>query len=102
MSDGYVLRDAPDSISIEPGVLATIVQRAAESVEGARVRRRRRGFDVSVDESSARVELSLAAPYGAVLPELAREVQKRVVSALGTMCGLSASVDVAVEELEGP
>jgi uncharacterized alkaline shock family protein YloU len=99
MSDGYVLRDAGGAISIEPAVLATIVQQAAESVEGARVRRRRRGVDVTVDEKAARVELSLAALYGAVLHELAREVQERVVAALGTMCGLSASVDVAVEEL---
>jgi uncharacterized alkaline shock family protein YloU len=102
VSDGYVLRDAGDSISIEPGVLATIVQRAAESVEGARVRRRRRGVDVSVEDSAARVELSLAAPSGAVLPELARTVQERVAAALATMCGLTASVDVAVEELDGP
>jgi uncharacterized alkaline shock family protein YloU len=102
MSDGFVLREAGDSISVEPGVLTAIVQQAAESVEGAKVRRRRRGLDVSVEESAARVELTLAAPYGAVLPELAREVQERVVAALGTMCGLSASVDVAVEELEGP
>jgi uncharacterized alkaline shock family protein YloU len=102
MSDGYVLREPGGSISIEPGVLATIVQQAAESVAGARLRRRRRGVDVHVEKTAARIEVALAAPFGAVLPELARDVQERVVAALGTMCGLSARVDVAVEELEGP
>ena len=102
MSDGYVVREASGSITIEPAVLATIVQRAAESVDGARVRRRRRGVDVRVEEAAARVELALAAPYGAVLPQLARAVQERVAGALETMCGLSATVDVAVDELEDP
>ena len=102
MSDGYVLREGSGSITIEAGVLAAIVQRAAESVEGARVRRRRRDVDVSVDDGAAPVELALAAPFGAVLPDVARGVQERVAAALETMCGLSATVDVAVEELEGP
>jgi uncharacterized alkaline shock family protein YloU len=100
MSDGYVLQGAGGSISIGRGALAAIVRRAAESVEGARVRRR--GLELRVDDDRARVELALAAPYGAVLPQLAREVQERVAAALATMCALTAAVDVAVEELEGP
>ena len=100
MSAGYVLREAGGSISIGGGTLATIVQRAAESVEGARVRRRR-SLDVRLDEGAAHVELALAAPYGAVLPDVARDVQERVAEALESMCGLAASVDVAVEELDG-
>ena len=55
---------------------------AAELVDGARVRRPRRGLDVIVTDGSARVELELAARYGAVLPELAREVQANVTDAL--------------------
>jgi uncharacterized alkaline shock family protein YloU len=102
MSDGYVLRESGGSITVEPGVLATIVQQAAESVGGARLRRRRRGLDVRVEEAAAHVELELTAPYGAVLPGLAREVQERIAAELRTMCGLSATVDVSVEELEGP
>jgi uncharacterized alkaline shock family protein YloU len=101
MSDGYVLRDAGGSISIAPGVLAAIVRRAAESVDGARVRRRR-GLEIRVDDTTTQVELALAAPYGVVLPDLARAVQERVAAALATMCALTAAVDVAVEELEGP
>jgi uncharacterized alkaline shock family protein YloU len=102
VSDGYVLREDVGSITIELSVLATIVHQAAESVDGAKVRRRRRDVDVRVDEGAARVELALAAPYGTVLPEVARGVQERVAAALEAMCGLSATVDVAVEELEGP
>ena len=101
MSDGYVLDAAGGSISVTPGALATIVRRAAESVDGARIRRRR-GLEIRVDGATAQVELGLAAAYGAVLPDLAREVQERVAGALGTMCALSAAVDVTIEELDGP
>jgi uncharacterized alkaline shock family protein YloU len=92
--DGGVVR-------ITDAALTQIVVRAAESVPGTRVRRPRRHLDVSIDESRARVELELAVAYGHVLPELAREVQERVVAALSTMCGVDVTaVDVSVEELE--
>lgn len=101
MSDRHVLHEGGGSISIAAGALAAIVRRAAESVSGARIRGRR-GLDVRVAGATAQVEIALVAPYGAVLPELARAVQERVADALGSMCGLRAGVDVAVEELEGP
>jgi uncharacterized alkaline shock family protein YloU len=102
MSDGYVLRENGGSIEVTPSALAQIVQRAAESVEGARARRPRRGLDLRVDEGRARVELELAARYGLVLPDLARDVQARVAEALTTMVELEIeAVDVSVEELEG-
>jgi uncharacterized alkaline shock family protein YloU len=101
MSDGYLLRGADGSISVTPAALAAIVRRAAESVDGARVRRRR-GLEVRIEGDTARIELELAAPYGEVLPDLARTVQERVADSLGTMCALRATVDVAVEELDGP
>jgi uncharacterized alkaline shock family protein YloU len=48
-----------------------------------------------------RVELELAARYGAVLPELARAVQDRVAEALRSSAGLTVErVDVAIEELD--
>ena len=100
MSDGYAIDGAGGSISVTPGALAAIVRRAAESVDGARIRRRR-GLEVRVDDSRAHVELELAAEYGLVLPDLAREVQERIASALSSMCGISASVDVTIEELDG-
>jgi uncharacterized alkaline shock family protein YloU len=100
MSEAHVLRNPAGSITIPAGTLDTIVQRAAESVRPARVRRRRRGVDVSVENGSVKVELSISAPYGTVLPDLAHAVQERVASSLGAMCGLEVTaVDVTVEEL---
>ena len=102
MSDGYVLQEESGSIDVTAGALAQIVQRAAESVDGARVRRPRRGLDLRLDDGRARVELELAARYGAVLPDLARDVQERVAEALATMVDLDVeAVDVSIEELEG-
>jgi uncharacterized alkaline shock family protein YloU len=100
MSDSYVLDGAGGSITVTPGALAAIVRGAAESVDGARVRRRR-GLDIDVEDANARVELSLAAEYGVAIPELARDVQERVAAALAAMCTLTASVDVTIEELDG-
>jgi uncharacterized alkaline shock family protein YloU len=82
MSDGYVLREDGGSIEVTAGALAQIVQRAVESVEGARVRRPRRGLDLRLEDGRARVDLELAARYGIVLPDLARDVQERVAEAL--------------------
>jgi uncharacterized alkaline shock family protein YloU len=102
MSDGHVLQEDGGSISVTPGALGQIVQRAAETVEGARVRRPRRGLDLHVDDGRVRVELELAARYGIVLPDLARDVQERVAEALASMVELDVqSVDVSIEELEG-
>jgi uncharacterized alkaline shock family protein YloU len=97
--------------TLAPGVKVTdsavtqIVVRAAEGVEGARVRRPKRHLpkrhlDVEIDSGSARVELELTVDYGKVLPDVARDVQERVAAALGTMCGVPVTaVDVFVEEL---
>ena len=102
MSGGYVLEEEGGSIDVTAGALAQIVQRAAESVEGARIRRPRRGLDLRVEEGRARVELELAVRYGIVLPDLARDVQARVAEALSTMVDLDVeAVDVSIEELEG-
>jgi uncharacterized alkaline shock family protein YloU len=102
MSDGYVLREDGGSIDVTAGALAQIVQRAAESVEGARVRRPRRGLDLRLEDGRARVELELAVRYGVVLPDLARDVQARVAEALEAMVDLDVeAVDVSIEELEG-
>ena len=101
MSDGYVLREDGGSIDVTAGALAQIVQRAAESVEGARVRRPRRGLDLRLEDGRVRVELELAVRYGIVLPDLARDVQHRVADALSAMVELDVeAVDVSIEELE--
>ena len=93
--------DDGGAVRITDAALTQIVVRAAESVQGIRVRRPRRHLDVAIDGASARVELELAVSYGRVLPDAARDVQERVAGALGSMCGLDVtSVDVSVEELD--
>ena len=84
-----------EGLTITDAALSQIVVGAAEQVEGVRVRRRR-----GVEPQDGRVTLSLAARYGTVLPDLARDVQTRVADALSTMCDLQVSVDVSIEELD--
>ena len=87
-------------VKVTDSALTQIVVRAAEQVEGVRVRRPRRHLDVEVGDGSARVALELAVTYGSVLPEVARGVQERVAAALGTMCAVTVTgVDVSIEEL---
>jgi uncharacterized alkaline shock family protein YloU len=98
---GHVLSQEGGVVSISEATLQQIVVQAAESVDGAHVRRPKRGLDIEVADGRARVQLELAVPYGAVLQELGRSVQERVAGALREMCGLEpAAVDVAIEELQ--
>lgn len=100
MTDQLVITEPEGAISVPAATLARIVVRAAELVEGARVRRPRRGVDVEVAGGRATVTLRVAARYGSILPQLAEEVQQQVADALGQMCGVEVgSVDVAIEEL---
>ena len=97
----YVVHSDEGAITVTDAALTHIVVQAAESVDGARVRRARRKVGVELDGSRARVELELAVAYGKVLPDVAQDVQLRVTDALTQMCGLEiATVDVTVEELD--
>jgi uncharacterized alkaline shock family protein YloU len=97
----HVVREAAGTITVTPAALQELVVHAAEAVDGARVRRGRRRLEVEIAGGRARVELELTARYGAVLPELAEEVQGRVADALTTMCAVDAvQVDVSVEDVE--
>jgi uncharacterized alkaline shock family protein YloU len=99
--EAHVIQAEGGTITVASGVLSQIVVGSAEAVDGARVRRPRRGLDVDVDSGRARVSLELAVRSGLVLPEVAHEVQRRVGESLLAMCGLEASaVDVAIEELD--
>jgi uncharacterized alkaline shock family protein YloU len=101
MTDTHVIQAEGGTITVASGVLSQIVVGSAEAVDGARVRRPRRGLDVDVDDGAARVSLELAVRSGLVLPEVAHEVQQRVGESLRAMCGLEATaVDVAIEELD--
>ena len=89
-----VHRSANGTVTIPESVLVDIATRAAESVAGVRVRRKR---TVDVDEKLVRLEID--APVTAPLVETGAAVQDAVAAALAGMCGLDARVDVAVEEL---
>jgi uncharacterized alkaline shock family protein YloU len=87
-------------VKVTDATLAQIVVRAAEGAPGVRVRRPKRHLEVEIEGGNARIELELTVDYGAVLPDVVRDVQERVAAALGTMCGVTVTaVDVSVEEL---
>jgi uncharacterized alkaline shock family protein YloU len=97
----YMRESERGTITVTAPTLADLVTRAAEAVDGVRVRRGRRRLDVRIDGDRGYVALELTARYGLILPEIAREVQERVRDVLGTMCGVSTeSIDVTVEEVE--
>jgi uncharacterized alkaline shock family protein YloU len=88
-----------DGVTVTPAALTQLVVRAAEQVDGVRVRlplpRRR------IELRDGSVALELGVRYGLVLPEVAREVQRSVADALSGMMGLDVkAVDVSIEELE--
>ncbi|MGD0716297.1 MAG: Asp23/Gls24 family envelope stress response protein [Gaiellaceae bacterium] len=98
----YVLREEGGTITVADATLSQIVVQAAESVEGARVRRARRKLALEIDGTRTHVELELTVAYGKVLPDVARDVQEQVAAALARICGLEVTaVDVTVEELDG-
>jgi uncharacterized alkaline shock family protein YloU len=82
------------TVTVPDGVLTAIAVRAAESVDGIRVRRRR-----TVDVEARIVRLTVAASRGEQLVELAGRAQEAVADALKAMCGIEARVDVAIGEL---
>jgi uncharacterized alkaline shock family protein YloU len=103
MSDDHVIHSDGGTVTLTHGALTQVVIRSAEAVEGLRVRRPRRALEIELDGSRARVSVEVAVRYGVVVPDAAREVQRRVADGLRTVCGLEAdAVDVAVEELDGP
>jgi uncharacterized alkaline shock family protein YloU len=90
-----VVESEQGTITVPDGVLVGIAVRAAERVEGIRVRRRR---TIDVDEGVVR--LAVAARRGEPLLDLATRAQEHVASALKEMCGIDARVEIAVGELE--
>jgi uncharacterized alkaline shock family protein YloU len=96
----YQLTRPQGTITVTPSALSGLVATAAESVDGAEVRRGRRRLEIEIGDGTARVRLELIARYGVILPELAREVQQRVTDALTKMCNVKVeAVDVSVEEI---
>ena len=99
--DGVVVDGPLGRIELPGATLAALVASAAEQVDGARVRRPRRGLDVTVEDGRATIELELAVRLGAVVPDVAQAVQGRIAGAVAAATGLEVTaVDVAVEELD--
>ena len=82
------------TITVPDSVLVQIASRAAESVDGLHVRRKR-----SVDVESRVVRLELAAQRGEPLVAQGERAQEAVAAALRQACDLDVAVDVAFEEL---
>jgi uncharacterized alkaline shock family protein YloU len=94
------MRTLADGTRITDAALTQIVVRAAETVDGVKVKRPRRHLDVDLAAGDVRVELDVTVAYGHVLPEAARAVQERVADALGRMLAVQVgSVDVSVEDV---
>ena len=102
MTQPLVIERPEGTITVSAAALAQLVQAAAERVDGVRVRRRRRGLDVDLNDGGGRVHLALAVRRGEVLPVLARAVQEEVAAAVARACELELeAVDVSVEEVDG-
>jgi uncharacterized alkaline shock family protein YloU len=83
------------TITVPDSVLLQIASRAAEGVDGVRVRRRGR----SVDAEARAVRLEVAASRGEPLVAQGERVQEAVAAALKQTCDLDVTVDVVFEEL---
>ena len=90
----FVVTTELGTVTVPDPVLVGIAVRAAESVEGLRVRRRR-----AVDLEAGVVRLTVAVRRGEPLHELAGRAQDAVAAALQGMCGIEPTVDVTVAEL---
>jgi uncharacterized alkaline shock family protein YloU len=89
-----VFESGSGTITVPDSALLQIAVRAAESVDGVRVRRKR-----TVDVEGKVVRLEVSVHGNEPLVAAGEAVQRAVGSALATMCGLDVAVDVAIEEL---
>ena len=90
--------------SISTDILARYAADAAREVAGVRdlvdsPLPRQRGVRVVDDEDGVSVELQVAVAWGASVPDVAREVQRRVREYLAEMADLRPRVDVVVAEI---
>jgi uncharacterized alkaline shock family protein YloU len=100
VTEPLVLRGKAGTITVTAIALDRVVVHAAESVEGARVRRPRRSVDVAHQAGLASVSFELVIEQGVPVPELARAVQERVANAVAATSGLEVErVDVTVAEI---
>jgi uncharacterized alkaline shock family protein YloU len=100
VTEPLVVGGPEGSITVVPAALESLVLQAAQTVEGARVRRPKRSVEVTHGSGRVAVSFELAVESGVPVPELARAVQERVAEAVAVASGLEvASVDVSIEEI---
>lgn len=92
-------RSESGAIAIARSALARLIVRAAEEIDGVRVRRRRRGVAIELAGGHARVSVELSVRRGEVVRDLARAVQERVAAEVGR--ALDAKVDAVDVSVEG-
>ena len=93
--------------TVSKEVLASYAADAAREVEGVGglvegTLHRHKGVRVLEGEGGVRLELHIAVEWGASIPEVGQEVQRRVSAYLARMASIEAgAVDVVVDEI-GP
>ena len=90
-----VVSNENGTITVPESVLVEIAVRAAERVDGVKVRRRR-----AVDAENRTVRLAVSVHRGRPLLEAANGAQAEVVAAFKASCGFEPTVDVSIGELE--
>jgi uncharacterized alkaline shock family protein YloU len=90
----WVMSNELGTVTVPDAVLEGIAARAAESVDGIRVRRRR-----TVDVEAGVVRLAVTVRRGQPIVELASSAQDAVAGALKAMCGIEPTVEILVGEL---
>ena len=93
---------------ISSEILASYAADAAREVQGVRglvesSLHRQRGVRIVEEDGNVAVELHLSVDWGANVPELGADVQRRVVSYLERMADVTpSSVDVVVDDIGPP
>jgi uncharacterized alkaline shock family protein YloU len=100
VTEPLVLSGQEGTITVAAVALDRVVVHAAESVQGARVRRPKRSVDVAHGPGLASVSFELAIEQGVPVPEVARTVQERVADAVAATSGLDVErVEVKFAEI---
>ncbi len=91
--------------TISSEVLASYAADAAREVDGVQdlvesTLHRHKGVRVLAEDRGVRVELHLALDWGASIPDVGREVQRRVAGYLARMASVEPeAVDVVIDEV---
>jgi uncharacterized alkaline shock family protein YloU len=91
--------------TISSDILASYAADAAREVEGVHglvesTLHRHKGVRVVEDDGRVRIELHVAVDWGASIPDVGREVQRRVAAYLEGMASVEPeAVDVVVDEI---